>query len=62
MAFDTLRQAGTGMDERAPMTDHSGPRARLRQRLAEGGLAAVTWPAECGGAGRAPHQQVAFYQ
>jgi alkylation response protein AidB-like acyl-CoA dehydrogenase len=37
-------------------------RRRWQRRLAEGGLAAVTWPAEYGGAGLGPLQQVVVNQ
>src|ERR671911_1273648 len=50
------RAGGDEDEERAP------PRRRWQRRLAEGGLAAVTWPAEYGGAGLGPLHQVVVNQ
>ena len=41
---------------------HVAARRAWQRRLAEGGLAAVTWPAEYGGAGLGPLQQVVVNQ
>ncbi len=49
--------------ERRPDDEHAVPARRTWQRrLAEAGFAAVTWPAEYGGAGLGPLQQVVVNQ
>jgi alkylation response protein AidB-like acyl-CoA dehydrogenase len=54
-----VRGGGEGGQE-----EHEGVAARRawQRKLAEGGLAAVTWPAEYGGAGLGPLQQVVVNQ
>lgn len=54
----TLRAEDEGVDEQ----EHVARRREWQRKLAEGGLAAVTWPAEYGGQGLGPLHQVVVNQ
>ena len=54
----TMRAEDSGLDEHA----HVAARREWQRKLAEGGLAAVVWPAEYGGQGLGPLHQVVVNQ
>ena len=54
----TLRAEDSGLDEHA----HVAARREWQRKLAEGGLAAVVWPADYGGQGLGPLNQVVVNQ
>ena len=54
----TLRAEDSGLDEHA----HVAARREWQRKLAEGGLAAVVWPADYGGQGLGPLHQVVVNQ